>query len=85
MNLVISPTARKKLKKLPQTIQAKAKKQFNFLITNYRHPSLHARKMTGSNSYEARIDRSYRFTFQIEEESIHVLTIGPHDEGLGKK
>ena len=85
MNLVIAPTARKMLKKLPQNIQKKAKKQFNFLLTNYKHPSLHARKMSGHDHYEARIDRSYRFTFQIEEKSICVLAIGPHDTGLGKK
>lgn len=37
------------------------------------------------NKFEGRVDRKYRFTFQVEGEEIYILTIGPHDEGLGKK
>lgn len=68
MNIVISPKAQKQLSKLPQRIQKKTHRQFSFLISNYRHPSLFARKMGGQNSFEARIDLHYRFTFQIEGE-----------------
>ncbi len=71
--------------KLPHTIQKKADKKFALLITNYRYPSLRARKMSGRDSFEARIDLHYRFTFQIEVDTIYVLTVGPHDEGLGKR
>lgn len=85
MNLVVSPKARKQLSRLPKAIQKKTKRQFIFLINNYRHPSLHTRKMGGSNAFEARIDIHYRFTFQIIEDEIYVLTVGPHDEGLGKR
>ena len=41
--------------------------------------------MGGANIFEARIDIHYRFTFQITGEEIYILTIGPHDLGLGKK
>ena len=41
--------------------------------------------MGGQDSFEARIDLHYRFTFKIEEDKIYILTIGSHDEGLGKK
>ena len=41
--------------------------------------------MGGANIFEARIDIHYRFTFQIAGEEIYILTIGPHDLGLGKK
>ncbi len=85
MNLVISPRARKQLSKHPKSIQAKAKRQFHFLLVNYRHPSLRTRKMSDGKMFEARIDIHYRFTFQVEKNIIYVLTIGPHDEGLGKK
>lgn len=85
MNLVISPRARKQLSKFPKNIQAKVNRQFHFLLVNYRHPSLRARKMGSSKMFESRIDIHYRFTFQIEKNTIYVLTIGPHDEGLGKK
>ena len=85
MNITVSPKAEKQLSKLPQRIQKKTHRQFSFLISGYRHPSLFARKMGGQNVFEARIDIHYRFTFQIEEKNIYILTIGPHDEGLGKK
>ncbi len=41
--------------------------------------------MGGEDKFEGRIDRKNRFTFLIEEGDIYILTIGPHDEGLGKK
>jgi len=41
--------------------------------------------MGGSDVFEARIDIHYRFTFQVMEDQIFILTIGPHDKGLGKK
>jgi len=71
-------------RKLPLKIQNKVDKQFALLLANYRHPSLRARKMGGTGHYEARIDRRYRFTFIVEEQDIYILTVGPHDEGLGK-
>ena len=52
---------------------------------NYRHPSLRARKKGGENRYEARIDFHYRFTFIITGEDVFILSMGMHDEGLGKK
>jgi hypothetical protein len=38
-----------------------------------------------SDLWEARIDRFYRFTFYFENGAIRLLSIGSHDEGLGKK
>lgn len=67
------------------TISPEANRQFTFLLENYRHPSLRTRKMGGSNIYEARIDIHYRFSFQVIGEEIYILTVGPHDVGLGKK
>ncbi len=85
MNLTIAPEAAEQLSKLPKDIQKKANKQFTFLLTNYRHPSLRTRKMGGGNIFEGRVDIHYRFRFLIERENIYILTIGPHDVGLGKK
>lgn len=84
MRLTIAPEAESQLQSLPEHIQKKAHRQFSFLLSNYRHPSLRARKMAGRGVFEARIDIHYRFTFVIYGEEIYVLTIGPHDEGLGK-
>lgn len=41
--------------------------------------------MEGENVWEARVDRSYRFTFEKTGNTITLRTVGPHDEGLGKK
>lgn len=84
MRLNISPRARKQLSKLPKNIQKKTKRQLEFLLTNYRHPSLRTRKMGGSSNFEARIDIHYRLAFRIQGDIIYILVIGPHDEGLGK-
>lgn len=85
MNLVISPQARKQLSRLPKNIQSKVRRQFSLLIVNYKHPSLRSKKMSGRDVFEARVNIHYRFTFQVEKEEICILTVGSHDEGLGKK
>ncbi len=84
MKIVFSKNAEKSYGNLSFNIQKKADKQFMLLLSNYRHPSLRARKM-GGETFEARIDRHYRFTFEITQDSITLRTIGPHDVGLGKK
>lgn len=43
------------------------------------------KKMSGKDIFEARIDVHYRFTFSIKEHTIIILSVGMHDEGLGKK
>lgn len=85
MILRFSKKAETDYAELPHAIQKKADKKFALLLTNYRYPSLRARKMGGRESFEARIDLQYRFTFEMEGDVIYILTVGPHDEGLGKK
>lgn len=41
--------------------------------------------MAGLDRWEARVDKSYRFTFDKENDTIILRTVGVHDEGLGKK
>lgn len=73
-------------KKLPLVIKKKFEKQLRFLQSNLRHPSLRAKKVSGLRDiWEARIDRSYRFSFTIDGNALRLIIIGPHDEGLGKK
>ena len=76
---------KKQHQRLPQSQQKKFAKQLAYLTADLRHPSLRSRKMAGANKFEARIDRHYRFTYIINLNEIWLLTIGPHDEGLGKK
>lgn len=56
MAVKFTKAAEKDYKKLPFSIQKKADKQFIFLLTNYKHPSLRTKKMGGADVYEARID-----------------------------
>lgn len=85
MVILFSKKAENNYKKLPLKIKLKADKQFLYLLKDYRHPSLRAKKMGGRDIFEARIDIHYRFTFRVAEDEVYILTIGPHDEGLGRK
>ncbi len=80
-----SEKAKKQSQKLPAPIRTKLQKQVILLLSNPRHPSLRARKMQGMDLYEGRIDYHHRFVFEVMEDVIHVLAVGPHDTGLGKK
>ena len=71
--------------KLPQNIQKKVDKQIRFLLTDFFYPSLRTKRMSGLDRWESRVDRSYRFTFNKDNDTIILRTVGPHDEGLGKK
>lgn len=85
ISFVFTPKFKKQYQKLPVNIQKKFTKQLKLLSENYRYPSLQTRKMGSVDQFEARIDLQYRFTFEITEDGISLLTIGPHDVGLGKK
>ncbi len=85
MTLRFSKNFPKQYRKLSLPIQKKADRQFEILQTDFRHPSLRSRKKSGSDIYEARVDYHYRFTYTIKGDIAEILTIGPHDEGLGKK
>lgn len=72
--------------KLPKQIQKKADKQIKFLLQDLFYPSLYTKKMEGrTNTWEVRVDRSYRMTFEKDQDTLILRTVGPHDEGLGKK
>ena len=84
-SIAFSKKAEKTYKKLPKAIKIKADKQLILLIKNFKHPSLHAKKLQGTIMYEARIDYHYRLIYTIEKIGIRIHALGPHDEGLGKK
>ena len=79
MKLSLSKSANKQVRKLPPSIQKKTQKAFKLLMTDSKHPSLHARKKRGTDVYEARIDYQYRFTYIFNDENFYILTVGPHD------
>ena len=69
----------KKLNSLSRQRQEKFWKQLEFLLLDIRHPSLHVKKYTGvEDIWQARVDRSYRFYFLIEDDTYILLDIRAH-------
>ncbi|EKE15243.1 MAG: hypothetical protein ACD_12C00109G0005 [uncultured bacterium] len=85
MKIVFSNKAEKNFDKLPLKIKKKTLKQFRLIDTDIHHSSLQTKKLKGTNYFEARIDYHYRFVFRVEDESLYIISLGTHDEGLGKK
>lgn len=85
MRILQTKKFKKSYDKLPQDIKKKTKKAIEHLKSDLFYPSLRTKKMQGAGRWEARVDRSYRFTFEKTEDIITLRTVGPHDEGLGKK
>lgn len=64
----------------PSKIQQRFDKQLGLFLLNPRHPSLRIKKMEGAGDiWEARITRSYRFTFHIDQGVCVLRRIGTHD------
>ncbi len=76
---------KKQFRKLPKSLQKRFDSKLVFLLVNPRHQSLRARKMGSSEIFEARLTEHYRFTYEVVNNEVSLLSIGPHDEGLGKK
>jgi len=80
MNISTTKKFDKKFKKLSSKTQKAFQKQIGFLLSGNNHPSLNLKKMQGQiNIWECRINKSYRFTFQINQKMIILRTIGTHD------
>lgn len=61
----------------------RVKKALGLLKSNWRHPSLRVKKMQGTRTiWEARVSRSLRLTFNLEDDVILLRNVGPHDETL---
>lgn len=68
-----------KLESLPKQVRDKFWKQLAFLLTDIRHPSLHAKKYDEAlGIWQARVDRNYRFYFCIEKDTYVLLDIRAH-------
>jgi len=81
MQLIRTDIFKNQFKKLPQSIKEQTKKQLGILLENPKHPSLRVKKIKGQTEdiFEARISRSYRFTFKIDGEYYILRKIGTHD------
>ena len=80
MKLLFTKTFIRDYRKLPREIQKTTDKQLGLLLSNPQHPSLNLKKMQDPRAiWEGRVTESYRFTFQIEEETYILRKIGSHD------
>ncbi len=70
---------------LPERLQKQADKALNFLLQNFRHPSLRVKKMEnrydsqGREIWEARVSQGYRFTFVLDGDDCILRRIGKYD------
>ena len=80
MKLLFTRTFIKNYRKLPKRIQSTTDKQLEYLLSDPEHPSLNIKKMKDPREiWEGRVTESYRFTFQIQEETYVLRKVGSHD------
>ena len=79
MQYRLSRLADKRYAELPSRLRAQVDKQLDLLCGNLRHPSIQAKRYGGTDDlWQGRVNRSYRFYFQINEEEYYVVSIIPH-------
>jgi mRNA-degrading endonuclease RelE of RelBE toxin-antitoxin system len=80
MKLLFTKTFIRDYRKLPQDIQQLTDKQLGLLLSNPRHPSLNLKKIQDPRDiWEGRITMSYRFTYNITEDTYILRKVGTHD------
>ena len=63
----------------PASVQKTFDKQVGLLAENLRHPSLRAKKYDQANDiWQARINRDWRFYFQVQRDTYTIISIIPH-------
>jgi mRNA-degrading endonuclease YafQ of YafQ-DinJ toxin-antitoxin module len=69
---------------LPFDTRKKVAKAMRLLAENPRHPSLQTKPVKGLRGvYEARVDLSYRMTYQrLPGDVLFLRAVGKHDEAL---
>jgi len=71
---------RKAYQKLPSTIQKAFNDKLVLLLNDFLHPSLRIKRIQGTqNKWEGSVTMKYRFTFEIQENTIIFRAIGTHD------
>ena len=79
MKLLFTKKLIRDYRKLPRHIQRTADKQLGLLLSGSNHPSLNIKKMQDPrNIWEGRVTKSYRFTFQIDQNIYILRKIGTH-------
>lgn len=79
MEVIYSLKFLESFKKFPKEIDKKFKKQIEYLLRDYHHPSLNAKKYNKSeNIWQARVNKNIRFYFQIKGDRYILIGIKRH-------
>jgi len=79
MKIEFSAHAVKDYQALPIKLKQTADKQFAFLLKNFLHPSLRAKKYNESGDiWQARITKAHRFYFRIVGGIYYIIRIIKH-------
>lgn len=79
MEVVFTRASQKDYRKLSQEVQKQFDKQLLLLVENMRHPSLNLKKIKGAGIiWEGRINKGYRFTFEIQGNLYIIRRAGTH-------
>lgn len=78
MKLLFTQPFQRDYRVLPPDVKRALSKALKFLLSNPRHPSLQAKKIPGTEIWYARTSRAYRFTFQLEGETVTLRRVGTH-------
>lgn len=71
---------KKDFKSLPKEINQKLPKILERFSSDLRHPSLHVKKMEGTDDvWEMRVTDNYRITFQFLKEGVLLRRVGTHN------
>lgn len=79
MRVDYSPRALDNLESAPTAVRKIFFQKVKFLASNLQHPSLHAKKYDeGRRIWQARVNKDWRFYFQIIGETYLIIAIIPH-------
>ncbi len=79
MKWLLTSRARRDYVAAPVRLQKAFDKQVRLLAHDLRHPSLRAKKYDEAQSiWQARVNRDWRFYFQVAGDTYTILAIVPH-------
>jgi plasmid maintenance system killer protein len=79
MRLLYTDRFRRSYQEAPSAVQRAFDRRAEFLLASLRHPSLHAKKYDEARDlWQARVNASWRFYFQIKADSYILLDIMSH-------
>jgi mRNA interferase RelE/StbE len=79
MKRLLTPTMVRDYAGAPPSVRRAFDKQTRLLIENLHHPSLRAKKYDETKDiWQARVNRSWRFYFTIEDDTYFITRLIPH-------